>query len=58
VTRPCSTASYVLRPRLSKETNHVFGRGDDEWDCLLDNAITALKDQAGRPADDVLQRAP
>jgi hypothetical protein len=56
VTPLCSTARYARRPRLSEETNHVFGRSDDEWDSLLDNAIAVLKDQAGR-ADDVLQRA-
>jgi len=26
----------------------VFGRSDDEWDLLLDNAITVLKEEAGR----------
>lgn len=26
----------------------MFGRSDDEWDRLLDNAITILKREAGR----------
>lgn len=26
----------------------MFGRSDDEWDLLLDNAITVLKEEAGR----------
>jgi hypothetical protein len=26
----------------------VFGRCDDEWESLLDNAITILKEQARR----------